>query len=421
MGGLVLGIDLNDDYSQISCYNEQISDAEAVAINDDEVFVRVPTVICKKKNCSEWLVGEEAYRVALFGDGTLVDRLIKQQNKRGQATIEGITYTADTLLSLYIAKLIEHSLKKYDSDRIDNLVFTLDEPNASINDVIVRAAEDCGVARENVHILTHTEAFVYYVLSQESDIWSNQTCLFDLREDGLFYYEMKIIRGRRPQVVEAWHEKLQESFSLDILGNESGERLGDTILAACAERLLAKKIVSSVFLTGKGFARTDWAPAFLKLICNKRRAFQVPQIFAHGAVYAALDNTREKSAYPFLISCEGRIRSTVSLYAVYGGRREQVILAQAGVNWYEARSSVEFILDDVRQLELNVTPVGGVRMEKITISLDDLPARPNKTTVIELILSFTADNTMTVRIVDKGFGELFPASGKVIKMDYKIP
>ncbi len=421
MGGLVLGIDLNDDYSQISCYNEQISDAEAVAINDDEVFVRVPTVICKKKNCSEWLVGEEAYRVALFGDGTLVDRLIKQQNKRGQATIEGITYTADTLLSLYIAKLIEHSLKKYDSDCIDNLVFTLDEPNASINDVIVRAAEDCGVARENVHILTHTEAFVYYVLSQESDIWSNQTCLFDLREDGLFYYEMKIIRGRRPQVVEAWHEKLQESFSLDILGNESGERLGDTILAACAERLLAKKIVSSVFLTGKGFARTDWAPAFLKLICNKRRAFQVPQIFAHGAVYAALDNTREKSAYPFLISCEGRIRSTVSLYAVYGGRREQVILAQAGVNWYEARSSVEFILDDVRQLELNVTPVGGVRMEKITISLDDLPARPNKTTVIELILSFTADNTMTVRIVDKGFGELFPASGKVIKMDYKIP
>ena len=421
MGGLVLGIDLNDDYSQISCYNEQISDAEAVAINDDEVFVRVPTVICKKKNCSEWLVGEEAYRVALFGDGTLVDRLIKQQNKRGQATIEGITYTADTLLSLYIAKLIEHSQKKYDSDRIDNLVFTLEEPNASINDVIVRAAEDCGVARENVHILTHTEAFVYYVLSQESDIWSNQTCLFDLREDGLFYYEMKIIRGRRPQVVEAWHEKLQESFSLDILGNESGERLGDTILAACAERLLAKKIVSSVFLTGKGFARTDWAPAFLKLICNKRRAFQVPQIFAHGAVYAALDNTREKSAYPFLISCEGRIRSTVSLYAVYGGRREQVILAQAGVNWYEARSSVEFILDDVRQLELNVTPVGGVRMEKITISLDDLPARPNKTTVIELILSFTADNTMTVRIVDKGFGELFPASGKVIKMDYKIP
>lgn len=421
MGGLILGIDLNDDYSQISCYNEQISDAEAVAINDDEVFLRVPTVICKKKNCSEWLVGEEAYRAALFGDGTLVDRLIKQQNKRGQATIEGITYTADTLLSLYIAKLIEHSMKKYDSEQVDNLVFTLDEPNARINDVLVRAAEDCGVARENVHILTHTEAFVYYVLSQESDIWSNQTCLFDLREDGLFYYEMKIIRGRRPQVVEAWHEKLQESFSLDILGNESGERLGDTILSACAERLLAKKIVSSVFLTGKGFARADWAPSFLKLICNKRRAFQVPQVFSHGAVYAALDNTRPKSAYPFLISCEGRIRSTISLYAVYGGRREQVILAQAGVNWYEARSSVEFILDDIHQLELNVTPVGGIRMEKITIPLDDLPARPNKTTVIELILSFTADNTMTVRIVDKGFGELFPASGKVIKMDYKIP
>ncbi|MBO4290021.1 MAG: hypothetical protein J5865_08005 [Lachnospiraceae bacterium] len=421
MGGLILGIDLCDDYSQISCYNEQIQDVEIVTISDDEAFVRIPTVICKKRGENTWLVGEEAYRSALFGDGTLVDRLIKQQNKKGQATIEGITYTADTLLSLFIAKLIEQSLKKYDCDRVENLVFTLDEPGASINDVIVRAAEDCGVERERVHIMTHTEAFVYYVLSQDSDIWANQTCAFDLREDGLFYYEMKIIRGRKPQVVEAWHEKLQESFSLDILGTESGERLGDTILAACGERLLNKKIVSSVFLTGKGFVKADWAPSFLKLICNKRRAFQVPQLFAHGAVYAALDNTRETSAYPFLISCEGRIRSTISLYAVYGGRREQVILAQAGINWYEARSSVEFILDDIHTLELNVTPVGGVRMEKITISLDDLPARPNKTTVIELILSFTADNTMTVRIVDKGFGELYPASGKVIKMDYKIP
>ena len=160
MGGLILGIDLCDDYSQISCYNEQIQDVEIVTISDDEAFVRIPTVICKKRGENTWLVGEEAYRSALFGDGTLVDRLIKQQNKKGQATIEGITYTADTLLSLFIAKLIEQSLKKYDCDRVENLVFTLDEPNASINDVIVRAAEDCGVERERVHIMTHTEALV---------------------------------------------------------------------------------------------------------------------------------------------------------------------------------------------------------------------------------------------------------------------
>ena len=64
MGGLILGIDLCDDYSQISCYNEQIQDVEIVTINDDEAFVRIPTVICKKKGENTWLVGEEAYRSA---------------------------------------------------------------------------------------------------------------------------------------------------------------------------------------------------------------------------------------------------------------------------------------------------------------------------------------------------------------------
>ena len=60
------------------------------------------------------------------------------------------------------------------------------------------------------------------------------------------------------------------------------------------------------------------------------------------------------------------------------------------------------------------------RVEKVSISLDELPARPNKTTRIEVIVSFTAERCMTVRVVDKGFGELFPATGKVIRRDFYI-
>ena len=420
MEGLLLGIDLCDDYSQISCFRPLDMEPEPVALGDDTSSGLIPTVICKKKGEDAWYIGEEAYRLALFGGGTMVDKLVKLVRKEGYATIEGVRYMAEDLLRIYLEKILELPKKKYGTEEIESLVFTVQDLEGHFLDKLIQVAESCKVARDTVHVLSHTESFIYYVISQKKDVWANQTCLLDLTEDGLHYYEMRVIRGRKPQVIEAEHEKLEEGFSLDVLDTPAGEHLADTILTACADRLFKKKIISSVFLTGKGFMTSDWAPEFLKIACNRRKVFAGQHLFANGAAYVAFDLLQEDTAYPYICICEGRIRSTVSLYAVYGGRKEQVVLASAGSNWYEAKSSVEFIVDDTAMLDLTVAPVGSQRVEKVSISLDELPARPNKTTKIEVIVSFSDERCMTVRVVDKGFGELFPATGKVIRRDFFI-
>jgi len=420
MQGLLLGIDLCDDYSQISCFKSMEMDVDPVAISKEGSSCLIPTVICKKKGEDQWFIGEEAYRLALFGGGTMVDKLVKLVRKEGSATIEGVRYSAEEILEKYLQKLLLLPGEKYGTPGVDSLVLTVQELEGRFIDCLIRVSERCGVPRELVHVLSHTETFVHYVISQRKEVWANQTSLFDLTEDGLHYYEMRVIRGRKPQVIEAVHEKLEEGFSLDVLDSPAGERLADTILTACGERLLQRKIISSVFLTGKGFSTTDWAPGFLKLVCNKRKVFAGPQLFANGAAYLAYDYLQETTSYPFICICEGRIQSTVSVYAVYDGRKEQIILANAGSNWYEAKTSVQFVLDDVHTLDLVVTPVGSPRVEKVSISLDDLPARPNKTTRIEVILSFTAEKCMTVRVIDRGFGEIFPATGKMIRRDFYI-
>ena len=134
----------------------------------------------------------------------------------------------------------------------------------------------------------------------------------------------------------------------------------------------------------------------------------------------APDGTLPESAFPYLCICEGRLASTISLYALQDGKNEQLILASAGSNWYESKASAEFILDDVHTLELMVTPFATQRVETISLSLDELPARPNKTTRIQLIVSFSSESRVTVRVIDKGFGEIFPASGIVIRKDFLI-
>ena len=93
MPGLMLGIDICDDYTQISRFDPDKLDAYAVGIGEEEE-VLIPTMICKKKGEKNWLIGEEAYRSALFGAGSMVDKLVKLASRGGTATIECVVYTA---------------------------------------------------------------------------------------------------------------------------------------------------------------------------------------------------------------------------------------------------------------------------------------------------------------------------------------
>ena len=196
--------------------------------------------------------------------------------------------------------------------------------------------------------------------------------------------------------------------------------MADTILSACADRLLQKKVITSVYLTGEGFTSADWAPEFVRKLCNKRKVFLGQHLFADGAAFIAYDSTLPQSNYPYICLCEGRLASTISLYAVRGGKNEPLTLASAGSNWYEAKASALFILDDVHTLEILVTSFATQRVETISLSLAELPARPNKTTRIEVIVSFSSENHVTVRAIDRGFGELFPASGLSFRKDFLI-
>ena len=75
MDGLVIGLDLNDDYTQICCY-------------DKEKSWTIPTVICRRKEEEVWLSGEEAYAATLLGEGVIVDKLLKMAAKEASATAE---------------------------------------------------------------------------------------------------------------------------------------------------------------------------------------------------------------------------------------------------------------------------------------------------------------------------------------------
>lgn len=414
MDGIILGFDLCDDYSQMSCFNAEKLDVEPVHVAEDGRF-RFPTVICKKKNENTWYVGESAYRHTLMGEGILVDKLLKQSEKDGAETIEGIKYTASSLLGFFLREALEFAKERYQVRDIKRLVFSLQNLSVRLMDIIVSTMDALNIPRDRVHIISRTESYMYYMLSQRKDIWNNTTALFDLSDEGLHYYEMRVCKAVSPQVAEVHHQKLEEGFSLDILENASGGKLADQILCACSERLMQKNVFSSVLLSGKGFDNSCWASGFMKAMGSKRKLFLAPNVFAMGAAYKAYDITVGSKLYPYIGICEGTLAATIFLKVSVKGKERQLLLASAGDNWYESRSKVELITERAEMLDFCVCPVNSRQVKTISVPLRGFPKRPARTTRIEVVAAFTSENCMMVRIADKGFGELFPSCGIVIR------
>lgn len=407
MDGLVIGLDLNDDYTRISCY-------------DEEKSWTIPTVICRKKQEEVWLAGEDAYACTLVGEGVIVDKLLKMVRKDGTSTIGGIRYTGRELLNLFVRKMLEYPMKEFGENEVDQLVISLQQVDAKMTDTLMYCADFLSIPREKVHVISHMESFVYYVLSQKKDLWTNQVGLFDLSNQRLCYYEMKVQRGLRRNMVQADSENMEEAFNLDILDSPSGSRLADRILCSCGERLLSKKLFSSIFLTGKGFDRTDWAGEFMKLVCHRKKVFAEPVLFARGAAYKGADCRQSATSYPYIFICEGRLKTEVSMRVMRGQKEGWLVLASYGDNWYESKSTMDFILDDQSEIEFTITPLDSKKKKLVRIPLTGFPKRPPRTTRIQMSLAFLDERTMVTVIRDKGFGELFPASDAVIKQEVTL-
>lgn len=407
MKGLAVGIDLCDTYTQVSGGEE------------DKTWT-VPTVICRNKYKEEWYVGEDAYGHTLQGDGIIVDKLVKLVRKDGTATLGETRYEAKELMRRFLELVLEFPCREYGCQEIAQLTISVRQLDMKLIRVLEECAEALGLLPDQIHIISHAESFVYYTMSQKKEFWNGSVGMFDLSEEGLRYYELKVQRGLKKTTVLAEYEELDEGFSLDILETPSGAKLADKILIACAERMMQKKLYASILLSGKGFEKQDWAEGFIKTLSGSRRLYLEQAVFAKGAACRAADFTHEKTSYPFTCLCEGRLWSTVSMNVVHRGQETPVVVAAAGDCWYERRAVIDVIPDGQNTIDFVVTPMDLRKKKVISIPLEGFPDRTDRTMKVRILVSFLDGRTMDVRLKDQGFGELFPSSGVQIRQEVML-
>jgi hypothetical protein len=345
---------------------------------------------------------------------------VKLAKKDGTATLGDKKYEAKELLTQFLKEILDLPKREYANEEIRSLVISVRCLDAKVIEVLNDCTRALGIPEEHVKIISHAEAFVYYIMSQKKEVWSGAVGMFDLSEEGLRYYEMKVQRGLKKTSVLAEYEEMEEGFNLDILETVTGAHLADKILTSCAGRVMQKKLYSSIFLSGRGFENRDWANEFMKKIAVSRRLYLESALFAAGAAYRAMDLVQEKSAYPFVCICDGRLKTTVSMSVSHKGQDTSVVLASAGDSWYERRAVLDVIPENQNYIEFVLTPVDVRKKKLVTIPLEGFPTRGDRTMKVRVLVTFIDGCTMDVRLKDQGFGELFPSSGVQIRQEVMI-
>ena len=393
---LNIGIDFCDDYITAYCLNEKS-------------MISAPAVVCREKKEDLWYIGEPAYRTALSGSGVLTDKLLSLLRKKGTSTIARKAYTAEQLISKLIGSILSQILNEAALSDIGFLVIALKKADRDEMDSVLRAVESIGIDREKISVISHEEAFIHYVMAQDRALSYNMTGLFDLSGESLSYYKLNVSRGGKTSVVCSG-EELEETFRIGILKNGSGSELADKIMTEVATKCMDQDIYSSVFLTGKGFDRTDWAKNFTQFICRKRRVMAEPGLFAIGAaIYAEKLGLGGDDEYQIL--CDTRTRTEVSLSVIINDKKSRLIMIPKGRPWYNMSTYAEVIpmgqnyIDvDMESAEKNA-PGRSVRLE-----LSEFPERPDRCTRVSVELHYEAADTLSISARDMGFGEIYPAS-----------
>ena len=421
----VLGYDLGEKVSQISYLASDADMPETLSVLAGSELYNIPTVLCKRKDVNQWFYGKEAVRHIEDGDGTRVDGLIAAA-KEGKPVVVGETeYDPIALLTLFVKRSLSLLSLEVSMDNVDAIMFTtrsLDQRMVQVLNAVTTALE---LKTSNIFYQSHEESFYNYMLYQPDDLARHTVlaCDYDLEE--LSVFKMTLNTNTKPVVatinVENFDDlMLPTGFPKDAaLFHKTCERLDDEFLTIM-QKVCEEKIISTVFLLGDGF-HEKWTKRSLEFLCRTRRVFQGNNLFSKGASIAARERvapTENGSRFVFL--GEDKLKANLGMKLLKCGTEVYHALLDAGVNWYEAETGLDIIMDPSGILNIEVTPLTGGRPKIVQLYLDGLVKRPAGTTRLHISMSMSSVNEVNVKVTDKGFGELFPATGKVWEQTIEV-
>ena len=410
---LFAGLDLCRTEAQLTWFDERKMEPESLRVSGEAAAAAgeylIPMVLAVKPGNKEWLFGQEAVRAD--DKAVKIDRLIERILTGEGFEQEGMSFSPEFLLERYLRKVLSILKGKFPNQTITRLTVTTEDSQPVLISAVYRVLQMLGIGRDRALVQSHSQSFMHYTLNQPKDIWMNDVGLFELDRKGLMYYQLSINRRMVPMTAMITKEDLSATFGYDLIEDRLPPEQLDYIFDNLARSVLHKKIVSTLYITGKGFEGT-WADETLKALCVGRRVFKGQNLYAKGACYAARELWK-KSGPDYILLDEEMLPASVKVRLYTDARMTDYVLVQAGTPWYEASNQICVILDDTKEFEFIISnPMKKESVHQV-MTLDGFYERGNKLTKLSLSIHFLDRITAVITVRDIGFGEFAPSRHRI--------
>jgi len=382
---LILGIDICDQFSQVSYYDVKTQAAESVPLNGTVMILKNPVPLN--------IIFENAQ--------------------------QGLPILMNELTNL-VGYLLDSAKKFRKISEIIKICVTVEEFNITLLDALKTVLSVYGYNSDRVSFISHEESYAYYVFSMKKELWSGGVLLLDYSSKGIATFQLSNFKIKNSDIIVEECQIFEDNELLEVMKGEKSLDEVDEQLVKIAKQLMNAKVISSIYLTGAGFDTNHLPSEFLKVICNRQRVFVGQNLYVKGACIAACESVAPTKYTNTIFACKNRITTGIEIEIVERGKNRILRVVKPGTNWYEAGRTMDFIVDDCNEIRLKMIPVAEkVQYEEI-IDLSEFPYRTNKTTRIKMEFEFTADDRCLVTVKDKGFGDIVRSSGKIIYKNLKI-
>ena len=280
--GLLVGMDICEDYVQLTYYDNELLSPESVSRGEGEEQYLIPARLAYRKSKNDWIIGDELDKEE-SGDIVEVQDFIKYACLYEEIRVCDKTYKAEQLMKIFLEALLNVLNSFYPFNEIEYLGITFPTVTKEMSYKMSAVLKELGFEKEKYILLTHDEAFLYYTINQKIELWLNDTALFELEEDGLHFRILTISKKLEPITAKISKKEKAEKLNKSLV--RSNQEESANLFHTLSLMALEESTVSTIYAVGRGFIDA-WADGVLRKLSPGRRIFRGQNLYAKGACLA---------------------------------------------------------------------------------------------------------------------------------------
>jgi hypothetical protein len=414
MKKLIVGMDLQREYASFSYLDEEEKDV--VDVKQGEDVLHIDNSLFFLNEDQSWHVGEDAMQLYVTRSGVMYDKILEHLGERSVLVIAGQEYDYTDLFCILLKMQLEQAFGSVTA--LDKLVISSPAADAVMNHAVHRFSQFLHLDEEQIELVSPTIANLFYIFQQDGNVWNNGVAVLCYDKCGMQLERIGVKRYQRPMHIRVTREKIDEMPPITAEAQDKDQAL----VQVCKAHLTGReRNVSGVFLVGEGFAQ-NWLDASAQLLCRGRRVFVCDNLYAKGAGYAAASGSAaistDDSVY---VEAPGMIHYDIGVKVMYEGREQIAPIVLGEREWFNIDGNASIFLDDTNRIEIAMYHRGTRQLEQEVIEIRGLPQRPPKTTKLNIRVRYLDARRGEICIRDKGFGTMYPTTGKVYRKEFELP